>query len=126
MDKTNSKILTVSFACAAILVGFTVSLLLKALAGAFGVVAGVMSNDLVKHGIPFVIAIVLFSVLQFHPRVLTWAQEVVTEIRKVVWPTQKQVSLGTMQVVVMCLISCVIITVFDLLSGSILNYIMNF
>ncbi len=125
MDKTNSKILTVSFALAAALVGMTLSLLLRALAGAFGVIAGLMGHDLVKHGVPVAVALILFGVFQFHPKLLGWANEVVVEIRKVVWPTQKQTSLATIQVIIMVLISCAIVAIFDLLSGSILKYIMN-
>lgn len=125
MEKANSKILTLSFAMAAILVGLTVSLLIKAFAGAFGVIARAADSDLVRHGFPVVMGLAVFVTLQFNPRVLAWAEEVVTEIRKVVWPSRKDTTAMTIAVVVMVLISSVIISSFDLISGFFINYLMK-
>ncbi|WII73232.1 preprotein translocase subunit SecE [Bdellovibrio sp. 22V] len=125
MEKANSKILTLSFAIAGILVGLTVSLLIKAFAGAFGVVARAADSDLVRHGLPVVLGLALFAVLQFNPRVMAWGEEVVSEIRKVVWPTRKDTTAMTIACVVMVLISSVIISSFDLISGFFINYLMK-
>ncbi len=125
MEKANSKILTLSFAIAAILVGLTTSLLIKAFAGAFGVVARFADSDVVRHGFPVVLGFAVFAVLQFNPRVLTWGEEVVTEIRKVVWPSRKDTTAMTIACVIMVLISSVIISSFDLISGFFINYLMK-
>ena len=84
MDKTNSKILTVSFALAGALVGLTLSLLITAFAGVFGWMARLSSVDMFRHGIPVGIGFLVFLVLQLNPRILAWGDEVVSEIRKVV------------------------------------------
>ena len=125
MEKTNSKILTLSFAVAGALVGLTVHLLIKAFSGAFGVVAKAADSDFVRHGVPVVTGIVLFAILQFSPGVLAWGEEVVTEIRKVVWPSRKDTTAMTIVCVVMVLISSVIISSFDLISGFVINYLMK-
>ncbi|KYG65918.1 preprotein translocase subunit SecE [Bdellovibrio bacteriovorus] len=125
MDKANSKILTISFATAAILVALTTSLLIKAFAGAFGVVARMTDSDAVRHGFPIVLGLVVFSVLQFNPKVLAWGEEVVTEVRKIVWPSRKDVTAMTIACVIMVLISSVIISTFDLVSGFIINHLMK-
>ncbi|MBV2169117.1 MAG: preprotein translocase subunit SecE [Bdellovibrio sp.] len=125
MEKANSKILTLSFAIAAILVGLTTSLLIKAFAGAFGVVARAADSDIVRHGFPVVLGFAVFAVLQFNPRVLAWGEEVVTEIRKVVWPSRKDTTAMTIACVIMVLISSVIISSFDLISGFFINYLMK-
>ena len=125
MEKTNAKILTLSFAVAGALVGLTAHLLLKAFSGAFGVVARFSDSDLVRHGLPVGVAIVLFAVLQFNPRVLAWGEEVVNEIRKVVWPTRKDTTAMTIVCIVMVLISSVIISSFDLFSGFFINLLMK-
>lgn len=125
MDKANSKILTLSFAIAAILVAFTTSLLIKAFAGAFGVVARLTDTDAVRHGFPIVLGLVLFSVLQFNPKVTAWGEEVVTEVRKIVWPSRKDVTAMTIACVIMVLISSVIVSSFDLVSGFFINYLMK-
>lgn len=125
MDKTNSKILTLSFAVTGVLVGLTLHLLIQAFAAAFGVVARVADSDAVRHGLPVVVGIVVFAILQFNPRVLSWADEVVGEIKKVVWPSRKDVTAMTIVVLIMVVISSFLITGFDLFSGSVLNWVMN-
>jgi len=125
MEKTNSKILTVSYAVAAALIGLTVHLLITAFAGAFGVVARMADSDMVRHGFPVALGMVVFAVLQFNPKVNAWAEEVVVEIRKVVWPSRKDTTAMTIVCVVMVLISSVIISTFDLLSGYFINFLMK-
>lgn len=125
MEKANSKILTISFAIAAILVGLTTSLLIKAFAGAFGVVARAADSDVIRHGVPVALGLVVFAVLQFNPKVMAWGEEVVSEVRKVVWPSRKDTTAMTIACVVMVLISSVIISSFDLISGFFINYLMK-
>lgn len=125
MEKTNSKILTLSFAITAALVGLTTHLLIKAFSGAFGVVARFADTDMVRHGLPIALAFVTFALLQFNPRVTSWAEEVVLEIRKIVWPSRKDVTAMTIVCVVMVLISSVIISSFDMISGFFINYLMK-
>ncbi|XGC80109.1 preprotein translocase subunit SecE [Bdellovibrio bacteriovorus] len=125
MEKTNSKILTISFAVAAFLAGLTISLLIKAFAGAFGVVARFADSDIVRHGLPVAVGFVVFAVLQFNPKVLAWGEDVVTEVRKVVWPSRKDTTAMTIACVVMVLISSVIISSFDLISGFFINFLMK-
>ncbi|MBC7465679.1 MAG: preprotein translocase subunit SecE [Bdellovibrio sp.] len=125
MDKTNSKIITISFVSFAALIGFTVSTLLKVFSGAFGVIAKAMNFDLFRHGVPVVVALGLFIYLQFNGKVLTWADEVIGEVKKIVWPPLKDTKGMTIIVVVMVLISSVIVSVFDMFSGFVLNQLMK-
>lgn len=125
MEKTNSKILTMSFALAAALAGFTLHMLIKILSGAFGIVARAADSDAVRHGLPVVFALVVFAVLQFNPRILNWGQEVVAEIRKVVWPSGKDVTAMTIVVVIFVVIASLIITAFDLMSGQGVNLLVK-
>ena len=60
MDKTNQKIMTLSFVAFSALIGLSLSLLLKTFAASFAVVARIHSIDLVKHGLPVGVAILLF------------------------------------------------------------------
>lgn len=125
MDKTNSKILTLSFALAGALAGLTLHLLIKSFAAAFGTVARLADSDAVRHGLPVVVGILVFAILQFNPRITTWAEEVAVEIRKVVWPSRKDTTAMTLVVLVMVAISSVIITGFDLASGFVLKWVMG-
>ena len=125
MDKTNSKVLTLSFAITAAIVGTTVHILLKSFASAFGIVARLTDSDMIRHGFPVLLGLVLFALLQFNPRVLTWGDEVVSELRKVVWPSQKDTTAMTIVVIIMVTLSSLIVASFDFLSGYVLNVLMR-
>jgi preprotein translocase subunit SecE len=125
MDKTNSKVLTLSFALLGALSGLTLSMLIKSFSGAFGIIARMSDSDLIRHGLPVVFGLLVFSVLQFNPRVMSWADDVVSEIRKVVWPSQKELTAMTIVVVVMVLLSSAIVTSFDFISGYVVNGLMR-
>ncbi len=125
MENTNSKVLTLSFAVAGAIGGLTLHLLIKSFSAAFGIVARLADSDIVRHGLPVVFGLVLFGVLQFNPRVTAWGDEVATEIRKVVWPSRKDTTAMTIVVLIMVVISSIIITGFDLLSGVVLKWIMG-
>ncbi len=125
MEKTNSKILTLSFALTGAIIGLTVHLLIKAFSGAFGTVARAAENDLVKHGLPVVTGLGLFLFLQFSPKVLAWAEEVVVEVRKVVFPTRKETTGMTIVVLIFVFISSLIVTVFDFGSAWFINGIIK-
>ncbi len=125
MDNTNSKIVTLSFLTVAALIGFTIATLLQVFSGAFGFVARAMEMDLVRHGLPILIAVSLFAYLQFNKSVLTWADEVIGEVKKVVWPPIKDTRGMTIIVVVMVFISGIIVSVFDMFSGFVLNQLMK-
>ncbi|MFZ4404278.1 MAG: preprotein translocase subunit SecE [Pseudobdellovibrionaceae bacterium] len=124
-NNTNSKILSLSFAIAAALIALTLHLLIKAFAGAFGVVARLADSDFVRHILPVLIGVLIFSVLQFNKKTLIWGEEVVSEIRKVVWPNRKDTANMTISVVIMVLISSVIVSVFDVFSGFIISKLIN-
>lgn len=125
MDKANSKIITLSFAIFSALSAFTLHLLIKIFAGVFGIVARYSDLDGVRHGVPIVFGIGIFLYLQFTPKVLSWADEVIGEIRKVVWPSRKDTTAMTIVCIVMVLISSLIISSFDFISGLVINSVMR-
>lgn len=125
MENSNSKIVTLSFLSFAALIGLTVSTLLNVLSGAFGVIAKLMGQDIFRHGVPVSLALILFIYLQFNKKILAWADEVMIEAKKIVWPPSKDTRGMTIVVVVMVFISSIIVSVFDMFSGFVLNYLMK-
>lgn len=125
MDKTNSKILTLSFAIGAAIIAFTLSMLIKILAGAFNIFAQVFQSEAVRHGVPVAVGLGIFFFCQFNPRILAWGEEVITEVRKVVFPSRKDVTAMTIVVVIMVLISSGIITTFDFVSAQAMNLMLK-
>jgi preprotein translocase subunit SecE len=61
-----------------------------------------------------VVAVVIGVTLYRNDRVYTLANEVSGELKKVTWPTAKEVRTATIVVIVMAIISAVILGVFDL------------
>lgn len=125
MKGSVNKVLMSCFLFFSLLVGLTVSILLKVFSGAFGVIAKLSSNDLFKHGIPVLIVVFLFMYLSLNKKIIEWATEVVVEIKKIVWPPIKDVKAMTVVVVIMVFISSLIVSLFDLFSGYILTHLMK-
>ena len=124
MEKDNSKIMTVGFVCAAIVTGIVIEVLFEALAASFGVVAGWRSQDVVRHGVPIAFGFVVFVSLQFNSKVKVWADEVILEVKKVVWPSQKDTTSMTVVVCMMLLIAGVVLGAFDFVSGQIIKALL--
>lgn len=99
--------------------------ILGALSGAFGIIAQAMNYDWFKHGLPVVVGLALFASLQFNSKFLIWADEVIAEVKKVVWPSIKDTRGMTIVVIVMVFISSIIISVFDLFSSFVLNQLIK-
>jgi preprotein translocase subunit SecE len=61
-----------------------------------------------------VVAVIAGVVMYRHDRVYTLANEVSSELKKVTWPTAKEVRTATIVVLIMSIISAIILGVFDL------------
>lgn len=125
MEKDNSKIIMVSFVAAAFLAAITTNILLETAAASFGFAARLYSQDIVRHGLPIVVALATFAILQFNKKIQVWADEVVLEARKVVWPSRRDTTAMTVVVCVMLAISCVVLFVFDYISVEVVRMIIR-
>jgi preprotein translocase SecE subunit len=117
-EKSNESLVNTAFAMAGILGYFVVSIVLEVLAGTFGVVARLRSQEVVQHGLPVAFGIATFIVLFANKKIHTWADECVTEVRKVVWPTQKDTITMTIVVCAMVLFCALCLGVWDFLSSQ--------
>lgn len=126
MDQDNNKkIITLSYVAAAAVVWLVAGILLNTAAATFGAVARLMDMDVFRHGVPFALALGTFLALQFNAKVVTYTDEVVTEISKVVWPSKPETVAMTIVVCVMLLISAGLLAAFDLVSGYLVNYLIK-
>jgi preprotein translocase subunit SecE len=127
MENTNNKIITVSFMITGILVGIVVAVLWEALiAIATGGFGRFIAQDVVRHGLPVLVGFGVFLALEFNKPVFAWADEVVTEIKRVVWPSRKDTAAMTILVCVMVLISGVALGLLDVFSGSLIDWLLHF
>lgn len=126
MEKQSTKkIITLSFLAAALLTYVVVNVLFKSFAGAFGPVQRLYSVDLVSHGLPVLLAALVYGVLQFNPRVIAWAEDVILEVSKVVWPSQKDTIAMTMVVCVFVFAACVLLLVIDFVAHHLVQLIIQ-
>ena len=126
MENTNAKFITVSYMITGILVGIVFNVLIETLAavstGAFG---RFVATDIMRHVIPVVVGILTFLVLQFNKKVGVWADEVVSEIRRVVWPSRKDTTAMTVVVCIMLIISGVALGLLDVMSGALIDWLLH-
>ncbi len=125
MGTDNKKIITMSFLTAGILAALVVSLLMDVAASAFGVVARLQDNQVFRHGLPVVLGLAVFGVFQFRPALNVWADEVVSEIRKVVWPSRKDTMGMTMVVCILVVMSGIVVFGFDWVAAFVVEKLVQ-
>jgi len=125
MEKTVQKIMMVSFVAAAFLVGYTVQVVNTILSSVSGTFARITDSDLATHGAPVVMGVLFFAYLSFSPKVKAWAQDVIVEVSKVVWPSQKDTTAMTIFVCFFMLVSGVILGIFDYISSQVIQFIIE-
>jgi preprotein translocase subunit SecE len=82
-------------------------------------------SDLVTHGAPVFFGLVFFFYVTFSRTVRAWAQEVVAEVSKVVWPSQKDTSAMTIFVCFFMIMTGILLGVFDLISSQVIQFIIE-
>lgn len=125
MDQTNKKVITVGFLAAGALTAFVLSTAIQLLQASVSFFARLAENDLFTHGLPIGVGILVFLFLQLNPKTVKWADEVVTEIRKMVWRTMKDTVAVTIAVCIMVIISGILLGFLDFVSGKVINYLVS-
>lgn len=121
----NLKIVTVSFIALSFLAGFIARVIFETLSVAFGFFASLYSMDIMRHGVPLTVGIVAFVVFQFYSPAQKLADDVVTEVRKVVWPGKKELYSMTILVCMILLVSGLVLGVFDWIASTVVQFFMN-
>lgn len=124
-DKNNQSVINLAFVVAGFLVYFVVSILFETLAATFGVVQRLRSNDVVQHGLPVALGLATFLLLVMNPKVKAWADEVVTEVSKVVWPSRKDTTAMTIVCCVMCVMAGIAFGLMDFFSSQLIKFFVN-
>lgn len=125
MEQDNKKIITLSFVIMGFLSFLVARVIFQALAVSFGFVGKYWSMTSVQHGLPVAVGFLVFLLLQFNRKVMGWGDEVVTETRKVVWPSKKDTTAMTIVTCIMLIIAGVVLGVFDLISSQVVKVLLN-
>lgn len=125
MDQSNKKIITVSFLCAGALTAYVLSSIVQILQASVSFFARLAENELFTHGLPVGAGILVFLYLQLNPKMVKWAEDVITEIRRMVWIGMKETTAVTIAVCIMVMISGVVLGVLDFVSSKVINYLIS-
>ncbi len=123
---TNRKVATVAFMAAGVLVGIALKVLLDASAAiATGTLGRMLATDFVRHGVPVLAGLGVFVLLQVNAGVRTWGDEVVSELRKVVWPSREDTIRMTIVTCIMLILSGAALGLLDVFSGKLIEWLIN-
>ena len=125
MTDSNGKYITVCFVLGGACAAYIVKILLDALSSTWGIAARYIQGDLMVHGLPVTFGLIIFLALQFNSKTVKWADEVIVEVKKVVWPSRKDTVATSIVVTVMLIISGVLLGVFDLISNYLVKYVIE-
>lgn len=78
-----------------------------------------------REGLPIAIGATLFIVLLRHPKVNLVLEEVVSELKKVTWPTRDDVVRSTTVVMICIIIASFILAGFDLVFGKLITLFLK-
>ena len=125
MEKMISKIMFVSFVAGAFLVGYSVQVFNTLISSSFGAYARVMDSNLMNNLLPVGLGIIFLIYVYSSKKIKTWAQEVIVEVSKVVWPSRKDTTAMTIFVCIFMIMTGIILGLFDLLSSKVIRLILD-
>ena len=125
IKEENVKIVTVGFIALSFLIAFVARVIFETLSVAFGFFANFYSMDIFRHGVPIGVGLAAFLIFQLHKPYQRLADEVVTEVRKVVWPGKKELYSMTVLVCIILIVSGLVLGVFDLVAGTSIRFFME-
>lgn len=125
MENSNHKYITICFVGIGICTAYVISVIMETLSRTWILFARYLQGDLIIHGLPVTLGIMMFLLLQFNPRIVQRADEVIVEVQKVVWPSKKDTMGMTIVVTIMLIISGILLGLFDLISSYVVNYMVS-
>ena len=124
METQQKRWVSLSYAAAAVLLGYLVFAGGMYVGGSYDVEARVKNYELVVRGLSFLMGLVLYVSLSRHKQVNQFMGEVVSELSRVSWPTQRETGYSTLVVIVMVVISGLILGFFDYLWTVLLKSVL--
>lgn len=82
------------------------------------------ATDILQHVLPLLVAIGVFVGLRRNHTALEFTTDSISELTKVSWPTQKEVRLGTIVVIITVILAGLILGVVDLAFVSVIRAIL--
>jgi preprotein translocase SecE subunit len=124
MESQYQKWVNLSYLAAAALVGYLVSSISLKIVGSYDLEARIRNVDLFVNGFSVAMGAILFISLYRNDQVTQFMNEVMVELSRVTWPTQKETTTSTMIVIVMVVISGLILGFLDYLWTALLKLVL--
>lgn len=124
MESQYQKWVNLSYLAFGALVAYVVFVTGLHLGGAYDLEARVRNYDLVVRGVSVLVGAVLFFGLYRHQRANQFMNEVMTELARVTWPTQKETTNATFVVIIMVVISGMILGLLDYIWTALLKMVL--
>jgi len=124
MENQQQKWVTLSYLAVAALLAFVTLSLGQKFMGAYDLEAKVRNADLILRGLSMLAGVGLFIGLFRSEKATQFMTEVVVELSRVSWPTQKETSAATILVIIMVVVSGLFLGFLDYLWAVILKWII--
>lgn len=121
----NRKTIIVSYVLGSMALWFLTRQGLQALFVAFYQVRKLPNFALIREAVPVLAGSALFLALLWNKKVNTFLDEVVSELRKVTWPTREDVVKSTIVVLGCVLFASGVIAIFDVAFGKMISYLLH-
>ena len=119
------KIILSSYLASAMVVWFLLRSAVAYLHLTFYQVRRLPGIDVIREGVPVLVAAIVFLVLYKNAKANTVLDEVVSELRKVTWPKKDDVVKSTTVVLICIAIASFILAGFDLMWGKVITYLLR-
>jgi preprotein translocase subunit SecE len=121
----NRKIIITSYLTSAMVVWFLARQMIQYFYLTFYQIRRLPGIAFTREVVPVLLGLIVFAVLFRHPKVNLFLEEVVSELRKVTWPSREEVVRSTTVVIICIAICSVVLGVFDLAWGKVVSYLLN-
>ena len=124
--RSNQKYVNAIFVVAGAIIWLISKHYIKVLIGAFrwGRSLGA-SSDLVEHGLPLCLGVLTFFILWKNSKSYNFVSDSVSELIKISWPSEKDVRLGTIVVIIAVILAGLFFGVIDLGFNAIIQTLLS-
>ncbi|NBX93827.1 MAG: preprotein translocase subunit SecE [Proteobacteria bacterium] len=121
----SQKVIVGSYLAASALIWYLVRSFVQWLNFTFYQVRKIPGFEAIREALPVVGAVLVFVILLRNRKTNEILEDVVSELRKVTWPTMEDVKKSTIVVMVCILIASGILAIFDLFFGKVVNFLLG-
>lgn len=124
MESQHQKWVNLSYLAFSVLFGYLIFAGAGKIVGAYDLETRVRNIELILRGISVIAGLILFVILYRNDEANQFMNEVVVELSRVAWPTQKDTASATMIVIVMVVISGMVLGLLDYFWVQLLKWIL--